>query len=81
VAALEEPDEQTKEIEMRFLFEIEADVQRIEGKFATRDEIAEQIQGWLDNANEGLIDGVGADGASSYEVIDWSVNEIEGGKR
>ncbi len=62
---------------MKFRFEVEVEVERIEGKFAGRDEIEDQIFEWLTNADEGQIDGIGADGSSQYETIDWSVNATE----
>lgn len=58
---------------MKFTFTVEVEVQRVQGKFATRDEVEEQVSEWLEGANEGTVDGVGADGDSEYEVVDWSV--------
>jgi len=59
---------------MKFTFTVEVEVERIQGKFATRDEIEATIQEWLEGANEGSVDGVGADGESEYEVADWAVS-------
>lgn len=59
----------------RFKFTVEVTLDRVEGKFAGRDEMAEQIQEALDSANPYTVDGIGADGTSSYEVSDWSVSE------
>lgn len=48
--------------------------ERIEGKFASRDEIVEVIQQELESAIDGLsIDGIGADGMSTYEVTDYEI--------
>lgn len=60
---------------MRFKFTIDVEVSRIEGKFASRAEISEYITDMLESADYGQIDGVGADGMSSYEIVEWSVNE------
>lgn len=59
---------------MKFSFTVEVEVSRIEGKFATRDEISEYLQEELDGMNPGEVDGVGADGESRYEITDWSIN-------
>lgn len=56
-----------------FIFKVKVTVERQEGKFASRDEMSEPITEWLENANEGSIDGIGADGDSTYEVTDWEV--------
>jgi hypothetical protein len=66
---------------MRFTFTVEVEVERTEGKFASRDEVAEQITDALDSANPGSVDGIGADGMSTYEVTDWSVEEQPQPKR
>lgn len=57
----------------RFSFTVDVDVDRTEGKFASRDEIEGELRQWLEDANQGSVDGIGADGASTYEVTDWSV--------
>jgi hypothetical protein len=59
----------------RFKFTVEVSLERVEGKFASRDEMAEQIQEALDSANPSTVDGIGSDGTSSYEVSDWEVSE------
>jgi len=58
---------------VKFSFIVEVEVERVEGKFASRDEIDETIAEWLESADEGTVDGIGADGESSYEVTSWSV--------
>lgn len=64
---------------MRFIFEVEVNVDRVEGKFASRDEIAAQIQQALEDADPGSFDG---DNGGQYESNEWSVNEIpQKGKR
>lgn len=57
---------------MRFQFTIDVEVQRTEGKFATRDEIDEAIVAELEQTQPSL-DGLGPDGTTEYEIIDWSV--------
>ena len=58
---------------MRFTFTVEVEVERTQGKFASRDEISEAVVEMLDGANEGTVDGVGADGDSEYEIVSWEV--------
>ena len=51
------------------------EVERIQGKFAGRDEIAELIDEALCDALSNLqLDSIGADGDSEYEVTDSAVN-------
>jgi uridine phosphorylase len=53
---------------MKIQFTIEIEVERVQGKFASKDEIAEAIADMLEGANEGSIDGVGADGESTVQA-------------
>ena len=64
----------------RFRYVVEVDCERTEGKFASREELAEQIQEALEGADPGQVDGVGSDGMSSYEIIVWEVTEQEPAK-
>jgi hypothetical protein len=59
---------------MKFRFAVDVEVSRLEGKFASREELAEQIQEALDSASPGSI--TGSEGGE-YDVMDWSVNEEE----
>ena len=61
---------------MQFIFTVTVDVSRESGKFASREQIAEQIQNELEGQALSQIDGVGADGESVYNVDEWVV---EGG--
>ena len=61
---------------MKFEFTVSVEVERVQGKFAGKDEIEEAIQEALDDANPSTIGGVGADGDSEYEVTDWSVGTV-----
>ena len=58
---------------MKFKFEVEVEVNRVQGKFASRDEIAEQITEALEGADPGQYEG-GEGG--EYETASWDVNEI-----
>jgi hypothetical protein len=61
----------------RFRFVVEVELERTEGKFAGRDEMADAIQNALDDANPSQVDGIGNDGTSTYEVVGWDVAEEE----
>lgn len=52
-------------------------LERTEGKFAGRDEMAEQLLEAPQSADPGMVEGIGADGTSSYQVSDWPVDEDE----
>lgn len=58
---------------MRFKFVVEVEVERTEGRFASRDDIEEQIQQALEDADPGQYEG--ADGGQ-YETSDWSVDYV-----
>ena len=61
----------------RFTVILEVEVERTEGKFASRDEIAEAIQEALAHVREGeSLSGLGADGTSEYEIISSEVAEV-----
>ena len=59
---------------MRFRFVVEIEVERVKGKFATRDEIRDQIQEALESADPGTYEG---DNGGQYETQSWEVNEEE----
>jgi hypothetical protein len=59
----------------RFTFTVTVELERSQGKFAARDEMAEALMSELENADPGGVYGIGADGASDYDVVDWSVEE------
>lgn len=58
---------------MRFVYQVEVEVERIEGKFASRDEIGEQILDALATADPGSIEG---ENGGSYESTTWEVSEV-----
>lgn len=59
-----------------FEFKITVTLERSTGKFAARDEMAEAIISELEGADPGGVYGIGADGASDYEVTDFQVEEL-----
>lgn len=59
----------------KFTFTVTVEVEREEGKFASREEMAEAIIEWLESADEGSIDGIGADAESTYTTTLWEVEE------
>lgn len=60
---------------MRFRYTVEVEVEREQGKFASRDEISEEIKDAIEGSDPGSISGVGSDGDSEYSVIQWDVTE------
>lgn len=58
---------------MRIKITVEVEVERIQGKFAPKDEIEENILDAVESANPQSISAIGADGTSEYEVTDWMV--------
>jgi hypothetical protein len=63
---------------MRFTFTIEVEVERVEGKFASRDDLGAQILDELESANPGSLT---SENDGEYEVVDWSVEEQPQPKR
>lgn len=57
---------------MRFRFEIDVEIERITGKFATRDEMAEQIEEAIASANPDSLTG---ENEGEYEVVLWEVTQ------
>lgn len=60
---------------LRFAFTVTVEIERESGKFASREEIAEVLIEWLESADQGTVDGIGADGESSYSTTSWEVDE------
>jgi hypothetical protein len=60
---------------MKFTFTVTVEVERVEGKFASRDEIADYLREEIEGAIPGEVDGVGADGDSRYDVTDSTVED------
>jgi hypothetical protein len=61
-----------------FTFTIEVEVERTEGKFASREDLAGQIVEELESANPNSLTG---ENDGEYEVIAWDVSEQEQPKR
>jgi hypothetical protein len=57
---------------MKFTFTVDVELNRTEGKFATREEMAEQIMEAIDDANPNDLVG---DNDGQYEVVSWEVTE------
>lgn len=56
---------------MKFEFKITAEVERTEGKFASRDELEEQLVEAIEGADPQQVEG---DGGGVYEVVAWEVS-------
>lgn len=59
---------------MRYTFLVEVEVEGTEGKFASRDEVEQELQTALEESDPGSVGGIGSDGSSSYEVTSWEVS-------
>lgn len=55
-----------------FKFTVEVTLERDQGKFVSRDEMAEQLADAIEQADPGSVD---VD-ESTYSVSDWTVNEV-----
>jgi hypothetical protein len=60
-----------------FRFMVTVEVERTEGKFASRDELYENIETALMDANPSEVYGIGSDGTSNYEITMWEVEETK----
>lgn len=59
---------------MQFTFEVTITVERTEGKFASREELAEQIMSELESAEPMSLTG---DNGGEYEVTEFEISEID----
>lgn len=57
---------------MKFAFRVDAEAEHEEGKFASRDELAEQIHEALESADPGSLSG---ENGGSYSVTAWEVSD------
>jgi hypothetical protein len=62
---------------MRVRIVVEAELQHVTGKFAARDEVEEILIDELENVDPGEVSGVGEDGETEYEIVDWQVSAME----
>lgn len=58
---------------MRFKFEIECEVSRTEGKFESRETIAQALQDAIEQSDPGSISG---DNGGEYSVDSFEVSEV-----
>jgi len=57
-----------------FTFTLVVEVERVSGKFVSRDEIAEHIMEQLEG-NEPDVYGIGPDGDTDYDVVTFDISE------
>jgi hypothetical protein len=58
---------------MRFTITVEIEVERIEGKFASRDDIGGQLVDAINDANPGSLT---SENDAGYEVTSWDATEV-----
>lgn len=59
----------------KFEFTVRVEVTREQGKFATREDMADQIREALEGADPGGLYNLGDDGNSDYMVDSWEVED------
>lgn len=59
----------------RFTFKVTVETNRESGKFATRDEQADNIRDAIESADPGYLSGLGDYGDSEYTVDSWEVED------
>lgn len=57
---------------MRYTFTVEVEAERTEGKFATRDEIGDELMQAIESADPGSVEG---EEGGQYEIVSWDVEE------
>ena len=57
---------------MKFTFKVEVEADRTEGKFASRDDIGEQIRAEIEGADPGTVEG---ENGGQYEITSWEVSD------
>lgn len=65
----------------RFTFKVTVETNRESGKFATRDEQADNIRDAIEGADPGYLSGLGDDGDSEYTVDSWEVEDDDSEER
>lgn len=58
---------------MQFTFTVSVEVNRTEGKFASRDELEEQLIEEISGADPGQLEG---ENGGQYEVTNWEVTSV-----
>ena len=59
----------------RFAFTVRVELERSQGKFATRDEMADNLRDAIEGADPGGVYGIGDYGDSDYDVVSWEVED------
>ncbi len=59
---------------MRFKFMVEVEVERTEGKFASREDLGGQLKEEIEGADPGSLTG---ENDGEYEVVSFEVEEVE----
>lgn len=57
----------------KFTITLHVELERSEGKFASRDDMEEALTEEIESADPGYLYGLGVNGESSYEVVSWEV--------
>lgn len=60
---------------MQVSITVNVDVERLSGKFASKDEIREALIAEIEGMDPGTLGGLGVDGESEYEITSWEVTE------
>lgn len=63
---------------MRFDFLVSVDLERTEGRFASREDLGDQLREELEAANPDTVTG---ENDGEYQIIDWQVEEQPQPKR
>lgn len=59
---------------MRVTITVEVELERISGKFASKSDVVDQLIDELERSQPSDVSGIGADGDSAYEIVDWAVS-------
>lgn len=59
---------------MRFVFQVEVEVEREEGKFASREDLGGQIMEELEGVDPGTYEG---ENGGQYSTVVWEVSEVD----
>ena len=58
---------------MKIQFTVDIEIERIQGKMVTKDELADEILESIEAANPSSLSGLGPDSNSEYEITDYVV--------
>lgn len=62
---------------MRIMLSVTVELTRREGKFASKDEVAEALRQLIADNDPGEVDGVGADGETAYDIDSFDVEVLD----